>query len=391
MRISIELDLRAQRPNGTVQVKLVLFRGTRSRYSTGIYVDPSPSKWDKAQRRVRFNAANASDLNERIAADVARAESIAAKRPTITPEALRSELQRPRITSASFVSIARADLKALPPKSEDTRETRRRVLDLFEGFDPAITVQDIDTITAERFEAHLRSKGIGANGAVSYMTVLRTLYHRACKVARVRPVPNVLEDVNTTVVYREPPVQLDAAEVERMIRFAEDPGTKPHLAKVAHMWLFSFFFAGLRWTDLCLLRTSDIEGGGIDTTQHKTDKGKRVGMHPYAAKIATLYRQGEYVFGIAGSDRPTRMQIIGARTLANRHLKSIAIACGIPKRLHTHCARHTFAAQAMDADVDDRAIWTAIGISPASYKHYKGKLRPERVDAAIAPVFDKYK
>lgn len=42
-------------------------------------------------------------------------------------------------------------------------------------------------------------------------------------------------------------------------------------------------------------------------------------------------------------------------------------------------------AQAMDIDDDDQPIQVAVGIITATYKHYKGKMRP------AAPVFDKYK
>lgn len=42
-------------------------------------------------------------------------------------------------------------------------------------------------------------------------------------------------------------------------------------------------------------------------------------------------------------------------------------------------------AQAMDIDDDDQPIQVAVGIITATYKHYKGRMRP------AAPVFDKYK
>ncbi len=246
-----------------------------------------------------------------------------------------------------------------------------------------VQVADVDSRLMDRYRHHLLRNGVARNAAAVYLKRLRTVYRRCCKLLGLTPV-HILEGCDAVERYTEEPSRFTPEEVSALMAYA-DRHTKWR-AKAVHMWLFSFFSAGIRWGDMCRLRVDHLRDGRVQLPQHKTGAPKDVALHPYAAKVAGLYRKGHYVFGVAGDQEPTEARISGSNAQANKWLKVAAKACGINKRMHTHNARHSFAAQAMEADLNDRAIQTAMGISDKVYRHYRGRIRPERVDSELSKV-----
>ncbi len=382
MRISVELSSEDTAKGRAVQ--LVFVSKGRARLALGMHV--APKHWDARKGRVRFGVGMAAVMNARIAAELERAEGIALERPGITPAALR-ELMRSAPKTKDFATIVLKQLDQERGKSFHTMKQRRASIRRFDAWCGPIGLDDVTAEVMRRYRAHLVDGGLASNGVAVQLKRLRTMYRAACRAVAMVPV-DVLQDCDAVERYIDPPSRLTREEVKALMVYAA--AAKGWAAKAVHMWLFSFLSAGIRWGDMCRLKTDHIKDGRIELPQHKTGAPKNVELHPYAQYVSGLYRQGHYVFGINGGREPDEKKIAVANVLANRGLKKAAVRCGITKRLHTHNARHSFAAQALDADLDDRAIQAAMGISEAVYKHYRGRIRPDRVDEEVNKVVGEF-
>lgn len=364
-------------------MRITLYKQCLARVPLDIHV--TPKQWDTARRRVRFGVTSFAVFNAAIDKAVARAERIALERPSISAAQLKAELSQPEVSGSTFEEVALSDLELTPPKSHHTRKVRRSTIKRFASWSGPVSPSAITPLMMEEYMAYM-AKTVSHNTAAGNLRRLRTIYRRVCKRVRIPPM-DILESADAVERYTTPPSQLDHEEVQRLMAYA-DTHTGWH-AKAAHMWLFSFYACGIRWGDLCRFKVSDIRGGRVVNDQTKNERSKNVPLHPYAAKIMELYRKGEYIFAIAGDQEPSDSRIDAANSTANEYLKLAAKACGITKRIHTHNSRHSFASIAFDANVGDRAIQTAMGIGDKAYKHYKGRMRPEAVDDAVAEVFKK--
>lgn len=378
MRISVELNQKETKRGRALQ--LVFVKNGRARLALGHHV--LAKQWDARKQRMRFGTPNEAVINAHIGAQMERARGLVAKDPGLTPYALRDAMRLPD-GAQSFAALARRDLKETPPDSYFTQRQRASTIGRFEEWAGAIGTMEITPQVMERYRRHMLERGCAANTAAGQLKAMKTIYRRVCRSVGEQPI-DILEGCKATERYVKPPSRLNAEEVARLITYAET--AKGWKRKATHMWLFSFLSAGIRWGDLCRMRMEHIHYGRVESVQKKTNMGKNVVLHPYAAKIADMHREGQYLFGIAGAEEPSDQRIAGANVSANKALKDVAKACGITKRLHTHNARHSFAELAMDAQLDDRAIQQAMGISDKIYKHYKGRIRPDRVDDQVSSV-----
>lgn len=375
--MKVNVELRTYEGAKGRQVQLVFVDKGRARYALDVHVQGK--EWDARKCRVRFGVRNATVVNARIAAEVERAEVLALEHPEATPAMLRDMMRRPP-ADGDFTELAARMLKDGPQKGYHTMKMRRNTLEQFAAWAGRVEMDRMAPALMRDYKKYLIARGASANTAAVQLKRLRTMYRAVCKELGRAPL-NILDGCDAVERYAETPSRLTVDEVQRLMAYADRQ--KGWRAKAVHIWLFSFLCAGIRWGDLCRLRTVNIQEGRVRFVQHKTGQAKDVPLQPYAAKVATLYQQGEYVFGINGKRAPSEKKMEAANALANKYLKRAARECGIEKRLHTHNARHSFADLAMDASLDDRAIQTALGISDQVYKHYRGRIRPERVDEQL--------
>lgn len=382
MEIGIELSHKRTTKGRMVMLVFV----SRGRARMGLDIHVGEAAWDKRRKRVKLGVAHAAVINARIAEAVAKAEEIVLRRPNIKPGELRDAM-RARPASSDFVEMARERLIKNPPKNFHTLKQRRSTLEQFRRWAGPVDLKDMNAKLMQGYSAAVAERGSGENTVAVQLKRLRTMYRLACKDAQLVP-KNILDGCNSVERYTTPPSRLGTEDVLKLMKYADtNQGWK---AKAVHLWLFSFFCAGIRWGDICRMKKEHVVDGRLVFIQQKTGKEKDVKLHPYAVKVAGLYNSGPYLFGIAGGKEPTERKIASANVMANRYLKEAANACGIDKRLHTHNARHSFAAQALDAELDDRAIQAALGITPEVYRHYKGQIRPDRVDEELHKVLGGY-
>ncbi|MCE7056901.1 site-specific integrase [Algoriphagus sp. AGSA1] len=119
-----------------------------------------------------------------------------------------------------------------------------------------------------------------------------------------------------------------------------------------NVWLFAFYFAGVRISDVLEMRWSDFLDGRLYYQMNKNEKPVSLKIPEQAQKILSSYvndkkSNSDFVFPFLKKANPDDKQDLfvklrNATSLLNKYLKRIAEACGIEKNLSNHIARHSF-------------------------------------------------
>ncbi len=128
-------------------------------------------------------------------------------------------------------------------------------------------------------------------------------------------------------------------------------------------FMFSFWNAGIRFTDLAFLKWENVRDGRLFYQMGKNDKVKDIQLLPEANEILDYYRDeskacSDFIFPILPKQEMTligyRKKAASANATINLRLKDIQNKAGIQTRISTHIARHSFArwAQANKMDLD---------------------------------------
>jgi integrase len=119
-----------------------------------------------------------------------------------------------------------------------------------------------------------------------------------------------------------------------------------------NIWLFSFYFAGIRISDVVKLRWTDFKNNRLYYVMNKNEKALSLKIPDKAECIINYYREDQkinngYLFPFlkdidSKDSEKIYIKTKNATKLLNKYLKKIAQQCGIDKNLSNHIARHSF-------------------------------------------------
>nr|WP_299073028.1 tyrosine-type recombinase/integrase [uncultured Allomuricauda sp.] len=126
-----------------------------------------------------------------------------------------------------------------------------------------------------------------------------------------------------------------------------------------NIWLFAYYFAGIRISDVLEMKWSDFMDGRLFYTMNKNEKPVSLKVPDKAKAILEFYENekqdnSDYIFPYLKKADPKNKRDIfvktrNASTLLNKYLKRIAAICEIDKNLSNHIARHSFGNVAGDS------------------------------------------
>ncbi|WP_246160868.1 site-specific integrase [Maribacter flavus] len=192
----------------------------------------------------------------------------------------------------------------------------------------------------------------------NHLIYFRTLFNAAIKEGIVEPKYYPFGGEKERI--RVKPTQkigLTKEEIERIekVKLKKD-GPVWHTRNV---WLFSFYFAGIRISDVLQMKWSDLMDGRLYYTMNKNEKPLSLKIPDQAKKILDFYRplrqsQDDYIFPYLKKANPTSKRDVFVKTrngtvILNKYLKLLAEKCMITKNLSNHIARHSFGNIAGDA------------------------------------------
>lgn len=134
-------------------------------------------------------------------------------------------------------------------------------------------------------------------------------------------------------------------------------------------FLASYMMYGMNFKDMAYVKKTDLRNGRIFYRRNKTGKLYDIRVTGGLKEILDYYLtdrlSSDFIFPIVNRTTPMLIDrdIQWARKRYNQKLKEIAQLCGIESNLTSYVSRHSFATQAMLAEVPMNAISTMLGHS----------------------------
>ena len=274
------------------------------------------------------------------------------KNLTVTANSIKEKMLSPK--SASFLEYATERANFLKENNHfgnyKKYHTLIQKLTYFRNGED-ILFNEITPAFLATFEAHLVTLGNGVNTINGNFRTIRAIYYSAIEkgVADQSKNPFFTFKLKLSNSNKD---RLTLDEISKIEKLELNPGSM--IFHSSNAFLFSFYNAGIRVSDLVMLRWSNIQNGRLIYKMFKTNRVISLILKNRPLSILDLYRtnntkEDDYIFPFFKNyieySNPLFLhnQISSKTALINKYLKQIATKVEISKNLTTHTARHSFA------------------------------------------------
>jgi integrase len=316
------------------------------------------SQWDDKNNMVKKNHPNSTRLNAFIIKKIAE----------INEKHLTLDLEN-KDTSAKSIHTAFSkkdevdsfnreanlyitNLKSAGSYNRLTAERPRvnRFKEFIKGKD--IQFQDINVSLLNQFRAYLKgTRKISERTIINHLIVVRSIYSQAIQNGTVDRKHYPFGRGKIIIKFPDSlKVGLSKAEVKKIENCELEENSSSDLAR--DIWLISFYFAGMRISDVLRLKWSDFKEDRLHYKMGKNEKGGSFAIPVKAQNILVKYKREnpkhDLVFPFLETiDNLNDTFLVQKRInqgthTVNKYLKKLAVDLKIDKTLTMHIARHTF-------------------------------------------------
>lgn len=233
-----------------------------------------------------------------------------------------------------------------------------------------IPFSDVDVLWLKKYEAWMLKQGLAVNTIGTRIRHLRAVFNLAIEHHVIDKECYPFHAYKVSKVNQTPPKRsMTKADIQKVLSFSG----KSDVERLAiALFTFSYFSAGINFIDMAMLKHCNIVDGKLCYTRAKTKKQIVIPLQEEALRIISNYsansvEQSDYIFPILSSFHKTEIQIANRlhKVLAkvNKALKNIGIELGLPIKLTTYVARHSFATVLKRAGVSTSIISESLGHS----------------------------
>ncbi len=335
-----------------IAIRITSDRRTTYLY-TGHYIEGK--FWDVQKGRVKKTHPNSSRLNHLILAKMVEAnekllESEAAGRK-VSVGKLKESIKRD--SKNDFKSVADIYLNNINnrKKTNQYKTEKNRVEQFLKYAGNDIRFHEIDVTLLNNFSTFLQFKKHRAKRTVvNFMICIRAIYNLALTLNRADR--NDYPFGKGKYQIKIPEAKKIGLTVGELKKLENVRGLNAANQHTLNVWLLSFYFAGVRITDIIQLKWKDLKDDRLYYRMNKNDKLVSLQIPYKAQEILNKYRDikilnSDLVFpelrGIDLSDEiMVRTRIKTVTRNFNRQLGRIAKKLEIEKKLTMHIARHSF-------------------------------------------------
>ena len=259
-----------------------------------------------------------------------------------------------------------------------------------------IRFDEIDLAYLHDFELFLRKEGNTNNSIATKYAIFKAAYNKALAEGLFVPKTTPFTKYKVGSLWtRTRKRAITKEDIQELVALEIAPNYRTNYAEFARdIFLFSYYTAGINFTDMATLRHCDIVDGRIYYSRHKTQKLLSFQLVPNAMRIIEKYSkanhaQEDYIFPILDRSEHKTAQQIFNRThkvlrKVNRELKMLGEQIGLEMPLTTYVARHTFATVLKRSGVSVALISESLGHSDLSTTQiYLDSFENSQIDAAM--------
>lgn len=243
-----------------------------------------------------------------------------------------------------------------------TAKNYRAALNSFKRFrnNEDISMEAINHILMEDYQAYLVSTGVVPNSISFYMRILRAVYNRAVEqelTKKHNPFRTVFTGTEKTL---KRAISID--DIKRIRNL--DLSLKPGIESARNIFMFLFFCRGMSFIDAAFLKKTDIQNDVLTYRRHKTNQVLHIKIIKPIKELIDRYSNNDspYLLPIITSPNCNeRKQYETALRRTNNSLKLIADMTKLPIPLTTYVSRHAWATIAKSKNVPVNVISDALG------------------------------
>ncbi|MDP3003223.1 MAG: site-specific integrase [Bacteroidales bacterium] len=317
---------------------------------------------------------------------------------TVTANTIKSKMLAP--TAKSFLEYAKQVANSLLVNNHYGNYNKyntiiNKLTDYRKGED--LHFDQITPSFLSSFEASLLKLGNCVNTVNCNIRTLRAIYYKGIENGYIDPGKNPF----FTFKLKQSRPNKDRLNQEEITTIEGLVYPKDSLLwNVHNVFLFSFYCAGIRISDILQLKWNNVQDGRLVYTMYKTNKAHSVKLKEKPLAILEKYKDSgkSFIFPFF-SDRFDYSDLlylhnqIGAKTaLINKYLKKVAEKAEITKKITTHTARHSFADLARQKTDNIYNLSKTLGHSSIKVTEaYLASFDQQAVDDTMDSMFDEPK
>ncbi len=255
-----------------------------------------------------------------------------------------------------------------------------------------IPFNDIDGTWLKKYEIWMLKQGLAVNTIGTRIRHLRAVFNMAIEHHIIDKECYPFHAYKLSKVCQSTPKRaLTKADILRVIEYKGN--TDMEMLAIA-LFSFSYFTAGINFIDMAMLKHENIVDGRLYYTRAKTKKQIVIPLQEKSKEIISNYSvssacNSAYVFPIFSELHKTEVQKANRlhKVLAkiNKALKHIGEELGLPIKLTTYVARHSFATVLKRAGVSTSIISESLGHSSEKITQtYLDSFENSQIDEALS-------
>lgn len=349
------------KPNaeGLFPIALRIIKNRKPAYIYIHYIDKED--WDDENKCVKRSNPNYKRINSKILKELSAATDsvieLEAQKKQVSSKIIKSKVKP--VAGATFANAATLYLKGLKAEGRYNEyvPNKTRLERFIEFYKDDLTLQEITVPLLTRFKSYVKTKyKLSDRTVANYLSAIRSAFSFAVNQELVSKEFSPFGKKGIKIKFPDSSkVGLDLSDIERL-ETVELVG-KAHHAR--NLWLFSYYFAGMRVSDVLRLQWSDFQNDRLYYGMGKNDKFGSLKVPEKAKRILAQYHmfrknKKDLVFpelkGVDLNDEFNTERVIGFKASAiDKNLKErVAPKALITKTLTMHISRHTFAQLAGD-------------------------------------------
>ena len=352
---NIELNNKSL-PGSSERNLLLRITVNRKHIRTSLMYSVAPGHFNpkgKGSKYIRASNPDHARINSYLDEKIKQAKDVVTKLEkegkAITPQIIRTKLLQPK-TCDIFVFGEEYKKELLKQGSAGNYKKYRTIINSLKDFvkKDELFFDEIDMDFLSRYQTALLSEKKEQTTIHGYVGRIRSLFNKAIQRGLIETSTSPFSNykIKQGKVTKE---RLNIQEIKRIEELEISPNSL--LWHVRNAFLFSFYNAGIRISDILLMKWDSVQDGRLVYKMYKTDKTHSLKLMEKPKAIINIYkdRKETYIFPFL-SDRfdysdPMYLhdKIVTKTAVINRYLKEIAKLAKIDKNITTHTARHSFA------------------------------------------------
>ena len=360
--------------NGELPLKIRVTKDRKVRY-VSLGVSTKPEHWDFKKNQPKADCPNREYIEKLIANRISEIKATIVELKAEERDFTATSLLQKIDTKSSSLSIAEIFLEHLKFLQSckrtgymlSIRQTYNSLLKFNGTLD--IPFSEIDVNWLRRYEGWLRKSNKSENTIGIRFRNLRMIYNKAIEKGAVKKELYPFDSYKVSKLHKETIKRaIVKDDIKRVLNYNVN-GRDFYTSLAIALFSFSYYMGGINFVDMAYLQGSNIIDGRLVYYRKKTSKLINLPMDPEAMEIISRYNTGltGYIFPILSFAHNTEQMKLNRLhkviTKVNKALKLIGQELGLPIKLTTYVARHSFATVLKRAGVSTSIISESLGHS----------------------------